>query len=61
MLPWARLAPFAPQPGKSLRFTFAIGEADSQPGKGFNYLGWTQGINYGKNPNDLATIVLGAQ
>ncbi len=34
-------------------------DADSQPGKGFNYLAWTHGINYGKNPADFALLTLG--
>jgi len=36
-----------------------IGDADSQPGKGFSYIAWTPGINYGKNPADFATIIPG--
>ena len=58
VFPWNRLAPFTPAPGKSFRFTLAVPDADSQPGKGFNYMSWTPGINYGKNPDDMATIVL---
>ena len=58
-IPWNRLTPFAPAEGKTFRFTFTVGEADSQPGKGYNYLSWTPGIAYGKNPDDFATIVLG--
>ena len=60
IVPWARLAPFVPQAGKRFRFTLAVSDADPQPGKGFNYLEWTPGIDYGKNPADFAHIVLGA-
>lgn len=59
-LPWNRLAPFAPAAGRSFRFTWCAGEADSQPGKGFNYLAWTHGINYGKLPADFAWLTLAA-
>ena len=58
-IPWTRLPPFAPKAGKQFRFTVAVSDADPKPGKGFNYLAWTPGINYGKNPADFATIVLG--
>ncbi len=58
-IPWTRLAPFVPQPGKSFLSTVVIGDRDSQPGKGYTYLAWTPGIAYGKNPFDMATIVLG--
>jgi lysophospholipase L1-like esterase len=57
-IPWSSLPPFVPAPGKTFRFTLCVGEADSQPGKGFNYLAWTHGINYGKNPADFAIITL---
>ncbi len=60
-LPWNRLAPFTQVAGKTFRGTFAVSDADSQPGKGFNYLAWTPGINYGKNPLDFAWITLGAE
>jgi lysophospholipase L1-like esterase len=58
-IPWERLAPFTPAVDKSLRFTFAIGDADSQLGKGYQYLAWTPGIAYGKNPFDFGVITLG--
>ena len=58
-VPWNRLAPFVPAAGREFRFTLVVGEADSQLGKGFNYLAWTPGINYGKNPADFAIVVLG--
>jgi len=58
-LPWNRLAPFVPAAERTFRFTFCVGDADPQPGKGFNYLAWTPGISYGKNPADFATVVLG--
>lgn len=58
-IPWERLAPVAPAPGKSFRFSFTVGDADPQPGKGYNYLAWTPGIAYGKNPFDMAVITLG--
>ena len=58
-IPWTRLTPFVPGEGKTFRFTFTVGEGDSQPGKGYNYLSWTPGIAYGKNPDDFATIILG--
>jgi lysophospholipase L1-like esterase len=58
-IPWARLAPLTPAAGKALRFTVTIGEADPVPGKGYNYLAWTNGIAYGKNPADFATVRLG--
>jgi hypothetical protein len=58
-VPWARLAPLRPAAGKSLRFTITIGDADPQPGKGYNFLAWTNGIAYGKDPADFATVVLG--
>lgn len=59
VMPWNRLAPFKPSAGKSFRFTWSASDADMQPGKGFNYLAWTPGINYGKNPEDFAWITLG--
>jgi hypothetical protein len=58
-IPWARVKPFIPETDKSFRFTLCIGDADSKPGKGFNYLAWTPGINYSKSPAEFATIVLG--
>jgi lysophospholipase L1-like esterase len=58
-VPWARLAPLTPAAGKSLRFTVTIGDAKPQPGKGYNFLAWTNGIAYGKDPADFATVVLG--
>ena len=61
VIPWARLAPFAPQSGKNFRFSFVVCDADSQLGKGYNYLGWTHGISYGKNPVDYATVTLGQE
>jgi len=60
-IPWNRLAPFTPKAGKSFRFTFAVSDADRQPGKGFNFLEWTPGIDYGKNPFEFATVVLGGR
>lgn len=60
-IPWDRLKPFIPQAGKSFRFTFAVSDADSQPGKGFNFIEWTPGIDYGKNPFDSATLILGGK
>ena len=60
VIPWSRLPPFTPQPGKTFRFTLAVSDADSQPGKGFNFLEWTPGINYGKDPAEMAHIVLGS-
>jgi hypothetical protein len=53
------LAPFKPAAGKIFRSTLVVSDADSQLGKGFNYLAWTPGIHYGKNPADFARIVLG--
>ncbi len=47
--------------GNSFRFTFAVCDAKSQPGRGFNFMEWTPGINYGKNPFDFATLVLGGE
>ena len=58
-LPWAGLAPFRPQAGKPFQFTVCVGDADSLPGRGYNYLAWTPGIAYGKNTPDFATLVLG--
>lgn len=58
-IPWARLAPLTPTKGKMFRFTWNVCDADPQPGKGFNYLAWTPGINYGKNPADFAVLTLG--
>lgn len=58
VFPWNRLPPFLPAADREFRFTFVLGEADSQVGKGFNYLAWTPGINYGKNPADFAVIKL---
>ena len=58
-IPWSRLSSFTPAPGASFRFSLCVSEADSQPGKGYNYLSWTPGISYGKSPADLATLVLG--
>jgi lysophospholipase L1-like esterase len=60
VLPWNRLAPFTPAAGKGFRCTLAVSDADLQPGKGFNYLAWTPGVHYGKNPADFARITLGA-
>lgn len=60
VIPWNRLAPFTPAAGREFRFTWCAGEADSQFGKGFNYLAWTHGINYGKNPADFAWLTLRA-
>ncbi len=57
-VPWNRLPDFVPSKGKEFPFTLVIGEKDSQIGKGFNYLEWTPGINYGKNPADFAIIKL---
>jgi lysophospholipase L1-like esterase len=59
VIPWGRLPPFDPVAGKSFRFTLCVGDADAAPGKGFNYLAWTPGISYGKNPADFAWITLG--
>lgn len=50
--------PFVAAPGKTFRFALCVGETDTQPGKGFNYLAWTPGINYGKSPADFAVITL---
>ena len=58
-IPWNRIPPFTPSAGKSFRFTVCVGDVDSVPGKGFNYLTWTPGINYGKNPADFAWLTLG--
>ncbi len=58
-IPWARLAPFVPGLGKEFRLTLTVNEADPQPGKGYNYLAWTPGISYGKDPACFARIVLG--
>jgi hypothetical protein len=58
-IPWTRLAPFIPKPGKSFLSTVVIGDRDAQPGKGYGYLAWAPGIAYGKNPFDMANIVLG--
>jgi len=58
-IPWDCLSPFTATAGKSFRFTFAVGDAKSQLGRGYNFMEWTPGIAYGKNPNDFATIVLG--
>ena len=58
-IPWARLAPLVPAAGKSLRFSGVVGDADPQPGKGYNYLAWTNGIVHAKNPADFATVILG--
>jgi len=60
VIPWNRLAPFLPRAGKTFRATLVVSDADSQLGKGFNYLAWTPGIHYGKNPADFAWITLGA-
>ena len=60
-IPWNCLPPFAAREGKSFRFTFAVGDAKSQLGRGYNFMEWTPGIAYGKNPNDFATIMLGGQ
>jgi hypothetical protein len=35
-----------------------VNDADDTPGKGFNYIEWTPGVNYGKNPRKFGTIVL---
>lgn len=59
IIPWNRLAPFKPAQGKMFRSTVVVSDSDSQPGKGFNYLAWTPGIHYGKNPADFARLVLG--
>ena len=59
ILPWNRVPPFVPAVGKEFPLTFVVGEKDSLVGKGFNYLEWTPGINYGKNPADFAIIKLG--
>ena len=48
-----------PGNGNSLKFTFVIGDADSQLGKGYNFIAWTGGITPDKNWNDEATVVLG--
>jgi hypothetical protein len=61
VVPWNRLIPLTPAAGKSFRFTLCVGDADSRTGKGFNYLSWTPGISYGKNPADFAWITLGGQ
>ena len=50
--------PFAPGTGKEFRFTMAMDKGDDKPGKGFNYLSSTPGINYVKTPEDFASIVL---
>jgi lysophospholipase L1-like esterase len=60
-IPWNRLAPFVPAAGNQFRLTFAVGDSDHRPGKGYNYLAWTPGISYGKNPADFAEIVLGGK
>ncbi len=60
-IPWERLAPFQPAQEKSFKFTALAGEADPTPGKGYNYIGWTNGLSYGKSVADFATIVLGPQ
>jgi lysophospholipase L1-like esterase len=57
-IPWRRLAPFKPSIGASFRFTVTVNDADDTPGKGFNYIEWTPGVNYGKNPRKFGTIVL---
>ena len=57
-IPWSRLVPFTPAAGKSFRLTYCVGDADPQPGKGYNYLAWTPGIAYGKNPFDMAFVTL---
>jgi len=58
-IPWSQIKPFAPAPGANFRFTLCVGEADTTPGKGFNYLAWTPGISCGKYTSDFGTIVLG--
>jgi lysophospholipase L1-like esterase len=58
-IPWERLAPFVPAPDKSFLFSFTIGDADSELGKGYQYLTWTPGIAYGKNPFDFGQLILG--
>jgi lysophospholipase L1-like esterase len=57
-VPWSALVPFVPAAGSRFRFACSVSDADPQPGKGFNYLSWTHGVNYGKNPADFATITL---
>jgi lysophospholipase L1-like esterase len=58
-IPWSRLAPFTADVTKHFRLSFCVGDGDPQPGKGYNYLAWTPGIAYGKNPFDMAIVTLG--
>ena len=39
--------------------TFVIGDADSQLGKGYNFIAWTGGITPSKDWNEEATLTLG--
>ena len=57
-IPWARLAATPVIPGMKFCWTVCVNDTDNDPAKGFNYLAWTPGVNYGKSPNDLAVLEL---
>jgi lysophospholipase L1-like esterase len=58
-IPWSHLASFTAASGRQFRFNLCVNDEDRQLGKGFNFLEWTPGINYGKHSQFYAILTLG--